>query len=50
MKGGFCLIFLVGKMPILRGLMPLKINDYRKYRKIKENRKNTHAEWAFVEH
>lgn len=31
--------FLVGKMPILRGLMPLKINDYRKCRKIKENRK-----------
>ena len=31
--------FLVGKMPILRGLMPLKINDYRKHRKIKENRK-----------
>ena len=26
-------------MPILRGLMPLKINDYRKHRKIKENRK-----------
>ena len=50
MKGGFYLLFKVGKMPILRGLRALKIDDCRKHRKIKKNRKNTHAEWAFVEH
>ena len=33
MKGGFYLLFKVEKMPILRGLRALKIDDCRKHRK-----------------
>ena len=42
--------FLVGKMPILRGLRTLKIDDCIKHRKNQGKPKNTHAEWAFAEH